>query len=165
MKTIILLTVLLIACTSVMAEDLRIEGGVPISCSEVETVDAIAQETCLVYNSDGSVSVRLDCISYIEVQETSNSPYLLIKVNVDSTDYPMAWHRINRISEEALTCPTLLVISNGIARVGPGKLGFSLKRTATPWARITLGNHVTPEFLLDETQLANIKIELEKIVE
>jgi len=175
MKRLISLVVVctLALCGLALAEDLRLESGVPVSCQELETVDSI-QPLCLQFNPDGSISVKLECITFMDLVQlglVEGKTYLRVRGTVNSPyaagvyEGYMNWHKINRRTEEKLSCPILLKISGGVATFGPGKLGFAAQGTGEERAlRLSLGLDVmNPLYMLSDEQLANIQIELDKL--
>ena len=163
----------LILITSVaFAQDLRIESGVPISCEELPVVDSI-QPMCLQFNPDGSISVKLECISFMELVPIGIMPekkYLKVRGMVNSPyaegvrENYIKWHTINRRTEEKLNCPELLKISSGVATFGPGKLGFAAQGTGEErklW--LSLGQDINPLYILTDEQVNNIQAELDKL--
>jgi len=141
-------------------EDLRLEGGKPVVVTELPIEAISTQPHNVAYNPDGSISVKLSAITFKEMHTSPGGiTYLLARAELDVIENHADWHRIDRLTEEKLSAPDLLVVDEGIATFGPGKLGFSIHgiNNPTQWVKITLGLHITPEFLLTEEQEANIR--------
>jgi len=147
-------------------DNLRLEGGTPVVVSEIPVEVPPMQPHNISYNPDGSISIKLSAITFIELLESPGGiSYLLAKADVDFYESTTEWHRIFRSSDEQLEEPKLFKVENGIATFGPGKLGYSrhLIGTDKEWVKVNLGLHITPKFLLSEEQFINIQEELTKI--